>query len=378
MVTCSTSLAAKIGKTRPVPVTELALERFGPFRKVTMPLVPGVNVLLGANSTGKTFAMKALYSVLKGLGPEAPLGTPPREVLREKLAGVFRPDDGEIRRLVLRSHGRSTGRIRVEFDDGASIKATISTGGRQAISNLDLPQRYGTAGSGASIPALFLPSREVLAMYEGFVAAYRQRELAFDETYFDTAIALSAAARRGPRSRELREVMERLERELGGSIRLEGPRFYLHSAHGGHIEAQLVAEGLRKVASIVHLLANGTLVKGGVLFWDEPEANLHPRLAEVVVECLGVLAENGVQIVLATHDYLLADAVSRWAEYSDVSPQKAVVRFLQLVRNEVDDVDVEVADTFSDLTPNPLLEAFLEHHDREQQLIADRFGSTDG
>jgi hypothetical protein len=68
-------------------VTNLRLERFGPFGRAELPLTSGVNVLLGANSTGKTFALKALYSILKGLGPEAQPGTPPREQLREKLAG---------------------------------------------------------------------------------------------------------------------------------------------------------------------------------------------------------------------------------------------------------------------------------------------------
>ncbi len=363
-----------------MPVTKLALERFGPFGNVELSLSPGVNVLLGANSTGKTFALKALYAILKGLGPEATPGTPPRELLREKLSGVFRPENGEVRRLVSRAPGSSIGRLRVDFNEGDPVKVTISTGGNQAISNLDFPRRTqdsnGPAQPDINIPALFLPSREVLAMYEGFVAAYQQRELAFDETYFDTAVALSAAALRGPRPMELREVAKRLEKELDGWIRLEGPRFYLHTNQGAHIEAHLVAEGLRKVASIVHLLANGALRQGGILFWDEPEANLHPRLAEVVVECLGVLAKSGVQILLATHDYLLADAVSRWAQYRDVSEHTAEVRFFQLTRNDSGgEVTVETADTFVDLSPNPLLEAFLAHHDREQRLIAKQLTS---
>jgi hypothetical protein len=211
-------------------------------------------------------------------------------------------------------------------------------------------------------------------MYEGFVAAYRQRELAFDETYFDAAVALSAAALRGPRPGQLRDVVDRLEAELGGKIRLEGPRFYLHGSRG-RLEAQLLAEGLRKVASIVHLIANGALRQGGILIWDEPEANLHPRLAEVVVQGLGALAEGGVQIVVATHDYLLADAISRWTEYRDVVERTADVRFFQLRRDASDQVVVDSADTFVDLPHNALLTAFLDHHDKEQRLIAEQVSS---
>lgn len=258
------------------------------------------------------------------------------------------------------------------------MRVTISTGGRQVLSSLEFPRSSGSNGlskPNIDSPVLFLPSREVLAMYEGFVAAYRQQEVSFDETYFDTAIALSAAARHGPRPKELREVAERLEKELGGSIRLEGERFYLRSRGGAHLEVHLVAEGLRKVASVVHLLANGALRQGGVLFWDEPEANLHPRLAEVVVECLGALATGGIQIVLATHDYLLADAVSRWAQYRRVLKTAPDVQFVQLSRDSSGEVVVESTTTFADLSPNPLLEAFLAHHDRDQALVAEQIQS---
>ncbi|MCP9488828.1 MAG: ATP-binding protein [Solirubrobacteraceae bacterium MAG38_C4-C5] len=208
----------------------------------------------------------------------------------------------------------------------------------------------------------------MLAIYEGFVAAYELRELSFDETYYDAAVALSAAALRGPKPKKLRAVVDRLEQELGGKIRLEGARFYLYGSQG-RLEAHLLAEGLRKVGSIAHLINNGVLRQGGLLIWDEPEANLHPRLAEVVVECLGALAEGGVQIVVATHDYLIADAISRWSEYRDVLKSEASVRFFQLLRDE-EGVRVETADRFGELESNPLLEAFLDHHDREQQLIA--------
>lgn len=211
-------------------------------------------------------------------------------------------------------------------------------------------------------------------MYEGFVAAYNNRELSFDETYFDTAVALSAAALRGPRPGPLRKVTESLEQEMGGKVRLEGPRFYLRAQGGGRLEAHLLAEGLRKVASVVHLIANGALRQGGLLIWDEPEANLHPKLAEVVVACLLALAEGGVQILVATHDYLVADAISRASEYRKVLGTNATVRFFQLLRDDGAPAEAQRAETFADLPHNPLLQAFLDHHDLEQALIIRQLG----
>jgi AAA domain, putative AbiEii toxin, Type IV TA system len=349
-----------------MPIRAIELDHFGPFGGSTrLDLVPGVNVLLGANGTGKTFAAKALYSVVKGLAAEGAIGVTPREALRAKLAGVFRPDDGDIRRLVGRVHGRATGRIRVDLGGKSVVRVTISTGGRSPISSLGLPTNKKALG----VPALFLPSREVLAMYEGFVSAYQRRELSFDETYYDTAVALSSAALKGPRPEALRRVAERLESQMEGKVRLEGPRFYLRSSQGPRLEAHLVAEGLRKIASVVHLIANGTLRQGGLLVWDEPEANLHPRLAEVVVDCLLALAGGGVQVVVATHDYLVAEAISRAQEYREVTKTSAEVRFFQLLRDGGGPVTVEVADTFADIPTNPLLRAFLDHHDREQELL---------
>src|SRR5262249_37360603 len=127
--------------------------------------------------------------------------------------------------------------------------------------------------------AVFLPSREVLALYEGFIAAYRNRELSFDETYFDACVALNANPIKGPRKDEAEAGLNRLRAALNGHVELTGNRFYV-KFHGdkARMEAHLVAEGLRKVASLERLLLNGSLTPKGFLFWDEPEANLHPRL----------------------------------------------------------------------------------------------------
>ena len=60
-------------------------------------------------------------------------------------------------------------------------------------------------------------------------------------------------------------------------VRLEGGKFYVYSSDGT-IEAHLLSEGERKIASLVRLIVNGSLTSNDLLFGDEPEANLNPRL----------------------------------------------------------------------------------------------------
>jgi hypothetical protein len=212
-------------------------------------------------------------------------------------------------------------------------------------------------------PAVFLPSREGLAMFEGFIAAYRQRELSFDETYFDLAVSLSASALRGTLPHALKEIGSDLESVLGGKVVLDGSRFYLRGEGGSMLEAPLLSEGLRKLASILRLLQNGELRSTGLLLWDEPEANLNPRLTVVVANALLRLAQNDVQVVLATHDYLLVETLAL------LSRRKASTRFFVFHRPKTaSGVEVEWADELDQLSTNPIRDEFLAHYDRLRAL----------
>ena len=47
---------------------------------------------------------------------------------------------------------------------------------------------------------------------------------------------------------------------------------------GAEMEINLVAEGWRKLGMLTQVVLNGALKDKGFLFWDEPDANLNPRL----------------------------------------------------------------------------------------------------
>jgi energy-coupling factor transporter ATP-binding protein EcfA2 len=352
----------------------LELDRICAFKKATFSFSPGINVLIGANGTGKSHLMKLLYSILKANEKaEKTSSNSPNNfatLLAQKLIAVFRPDPigreeesteaGGLGRLVFRKMGRHRGQVRLNSDAG-KVKFTLTTLGRLTVLE-DSFQNVETS--------IFIPSREVLAMYEGFVGNYEKRVLSFDETYYDICAALSLPPARGPWPKQFSGLNNQLEAELGGRVREVGGRFYVYNKEEGIIEAHLLAEGLRKLASLFRLLQNQSLTSHGVLFWDEPEANLNPRLVTLIAEILRRLANGGVQVFLATHDYLLSSELSLAAEYPEQSPAhlNCDIRFFCASRAE-DGVRVESAATLPQLRENPILKEFAAHYDREQLLF---------
>ena len=73
-------------------------------------------------------------------------------------------------------------------------------------------------------------------------------------------------------------MLTSLESAMGGKVALDkSGRFYLNM-NGNSLEMHLVAEGLRKLAMIARLIATGSLSESVPLFWDEPDANLNPKI----------------------------------------------------------------------------------------------------
>ena len=85
------------------------------------------------------------------------------------------------------------------------------------------------------------------------------------------------------------------------------------------MEFTLLAEGMRKLGLLWLLIQNGTLQNGSVLFWDEPETNLNPKLLGTLIEVLLQLQRAGVQVFLATHDYVILKEIDLRTRDEDAS-----------------------------------------------------------
>ncbi len=334
-------------------IQDLTLTDFTAFEQAEFMFCPGINVLIGANSTGKTLAMKAMYTLLK-VCERVNLDKIPNDkiddLLSNKLEGVFKPD--AVGRLVRRRKGRHTGTIRLTYDQ-MPLSIDLTTLNKVTLDFRRLP---------IPAPSVYLPVHEFISVYAGFIAAYSNRETAFDETYFDLSVALNATLLRGPRQTEISALVKPLESAIGGKVVQENGQFYVKLPEG-KFEAHLVAEGYRKLAGLVYLILNGSLTQNGILFWDEPEANLNPNLVTVVVKMLQTLANSGIQIFIATHDYLLSRELSLLAEYE---PEKVAIRFFALHKpSRYAGVLVETGKSLVEIEHNPILAEFTAHYDRE-------------
>jgi energy-coupling factor transporter ATP-binding protein EcfA2 len=301
-------------------IESLHVKNFTVFSKADFNFSKHLNVIVGENGAGKTHVLKLAYSVLATSweAGRKPSAAPPSKAalqthLADKLVNVFRPE--ALGRLARRRQGRERCDVKLSCaNSGWDISFGFATQSKSEVALNSTPEAWVDAA-----PA-YLPTRELLTIYPGFISIYETHYLEFEETWRDTCLLLGAPLKRGVKERLVKELVAPLEDAMGGTIELDkNGRFYLRIG-AGRMEMPLVAEGLRKLGMIARLIATGALMENGYLFWDEPEANLNPKLIKQIARTILRLAANGIQVFIATHSLFLLRALYtiQAAEYADL------------------------------------------------------------
>lgn len=333
-------------------ITRLVLENFTAFKKLDMELSPGVNILIGENGTGKTHILKALYSFCVAIMANENSSV-------DILSNNFFSSDLGSKTLPL--HHKMNYSIRPTIN----IDINEYTLGWQLAPLPDYPHtlfspRIGPDWDkigGININSAFIPAKEMLAHGAGLRTQFKKYKMPFEKIYEDLLYAVYDLERQ-----EIidggNDLIREIEKTIGGKVVLLGETFFLKTDYGNVVFA-MVAEGLRKIATLVPLIKNGYIAKDSVLFWDEPEANLNPKLMKLLVEILLQLQRNGVQIFLATHNYVLLK------EFDLQKTADDKVRYHSLFRNQEDDVECNSTEEYDDVKPNAILETFSDMYDRD-------------
>ena len=341
---------------------QMTIKNMTTFQEAKLKFSDGLNVIIGENGSGKSHILKAAYSTIAASAEEGRKlipGEPTKLLLQKKFAtklmSVFRPDS--LGRLARRKQGRERCELSFVFSDlDLTTRFSFATSSKTDVQIDQLPVTWEFHSP------VFLPTRELLTIYPGFVSMYENHYLDFEETYRDTCLLLGAPALKGPREKQITSLLKPLETAMGGTIVLDkSGRFYLSIPGQGKMEMFLVAEGLRKLAMLARLIGTGSLLDKGYLFWDEPEANLNPKLVKVIAEVILHLCRNGIQVFIATHSLFLLRELEI---LSYNKPFKRVAcRYFALPLKETG-VEVEQGDAVDDLQSLVLLDEELEQSDR--------------
>lgn len=388
-------------------IAGVEIENFTVFRSLQLSLSPRVNVVIGSNGTGKTHLLKAIYGLaLAGLPSSA--GRSDKEVaanLSRKLLRLFSPEESRIR--TLRTNG-ATAPTRLSLVSSDDTRVAISFGDRSQAVQI----RVDAGGTGHELQPVFIPTKEVLSLVRGMRHPDHDRatvEMIFDDGYIDLAELLvhpgfddeASSLAEDPRlSSVVRELVDlvggRYRWTDGSAFRFEPGRYdekadparskskaaqaYQDSTvtrfvpkGGQSLSSGMTAEGYRKIGVLHRLLSNGSINPGatGVLLWDEPEANLNPKLMKKLVQVLLELSRNGQQIVVATHDYVLL----KWLDLLADKSKEDHVRYHALYRDPAtQNAAVESADSYSLISKTAISDTFAELFDED---MARALGSVD-
>jgi predicted ATPase len=274
-----------------MPVERVKLENFTAFQKLDIELSPGINVFIGANGTGKTHLLKVLYAACDI--------TKTKSNFAEKLIRIFLPSNRALGRLVARQKGSSE--CTIELYRGR-VKLSMSFTNHAVRS--ESATITGKDWNSQSIESVYIPVKEMLAHGPGFRSLYAQREVHFEEIYADILDRAYRPTLRGPIDSSRKDLLARLQKVIAGKVIVKDEEFFLRNQQG-NLEFSLLSEGFRKLGLLWLLIQNGTLLNGSVLFWDEPETNLNPKACGALMEVLFHLQRMGVQVFLATHNYVI-------------------------------------------------------------------------
>lgn len=328
------------------PVTRIRLEQFTAFDALDLHPSPGVNVLVGANGTGKTHIMKVAYAACDA--------TKDHVHFAEKLARVFMPAEGSIGRLVKRRRGGASAVAEVQRGS-SSIRASFSNLMKAPMSAAISQKKW----KDVQLKSVYIPVKEMLANAPGFRSLYAERNVHFEEIYRDVLDWAYFPPQLGVPDAPRRKLQEKLRKVLEDRVRTKNEEFYLKSQQG-HLEFSLLAEGLRKLGLLWLLIQNGILLQGSVLFWDEPETNLNPRLFGPLMGILLELQRMGVQIFIATHDYVILKQLDLQATDRDE------IRYHVLHRQETSkELLCNAVGSYLEIDPNAIDDAFGEIYDLE-------------
>lgn len=295
-------------------IQSFKLEHFGPLTQIEANNLGRINVLIGQNSSGKTFLLKALYAMIRAQ-EETGRGADPREfseVLGDKLYWTFQTE--KLGDLVQKGASKRL-KASLVADSNHSLAFEYGPDTQRKIAPIhnNLPERQANS--------IFLPPKEVLSLAKVILkSGLQDKVFGFDATYVDLVLALQNPTQRGRNYDAFSRSRQKLESMFQGRIEYQAEADnWVYRRGNSRFSIHATAEGIKKIAILDTLLGNRFLSPASVVFIDEPESALHPTAISQLLEIIEQLAAVGIQFFIATHSYFVVKKLHLLAQREKIS-----------------------------------------------------------
>ena len=281
-------------------INSFSMANYGPISGFKWTGLDKINLIIGGNGLGKTFALKSVYSAIKAIEDYKRGDNPKKlnDILAEKMYWTFQVEKlgdlkskGAVEKLKF-SMKCSEGSLEYSFSE----KTTTSL--------VDVEEKLRSSREANSV---FIPAKEVLSLFQVIAKTRDENLFGFDDTYFDLVKALSRPTQKGKNYKTFSDARERLAAMLMGKVNFDSEtgRWTYARDRGAIYSIQATSEGIKKIAILDTLLGNRYLTPESVIFIDEPESALHPHMLTHYLDIISRLADQGIQFFIASHSYFV-------------------------------------------------------------------------
>ncbi|EAR55882.1 hypothetical protein SKA34_16975 [Photobacterium sp. SKA34] len=152
-------------------ISELSLENFAAFKKLDLKFTPGINIIIGENSCGKTQLLKSIYALSS------------EQDITSKLLGLFKPHNEKLSGIY---HRGGKGKAKVTITDSSDQVSKIEFGPQMETA-------HRQSGFTELAQPVLIPTKEVLSLLEAIQSKAIPDEILkslFDDSIVDLCYLL--------------------------------------------------------------------------------------------------------------------------------------------------------------------------------------------